>query len=77
MIFIINDSNRLNKIVALLSINLPMRKKLPILGEVTVDIRQKNEEDITNVDVMNAKYSKIHTKMIENGTRDEMKLKQL
>ena len=53
-----------------------MRKELLILGDITVDIRENNEKDITSINIMNEQCSSTRLKMIEDGDRDEMKLRE-
>ena len=60
LIHIIQDSISLNKTVKPSSISLPMQKELPTLGNVTIDIRAKNEEYIQNKTRMNNKCIEVH-----------------
>ena len=56
--------------------SLPKRKELPTLGELTVDVRTKKEEDISAIGQMSDECAELRLKMIEDGSRDEMKLRQ-
>ena len=53
-----------------------MRRELPSLGATTFDVRTKNEEDEKEIEEMNVKCKGIHGKLITDGDRDEMKLRQ-
>ena len=73
---IAQDSTRNNKIVEEFNSSLPMRKNFTTLGNVTIDVKAKNEEDVNNTTIMNEKRKEIRSKLAEDGTRDEMKLRQ-
>ena len=61
LIHIKQDSIRLNKIVEYPDISLLIRKALPALDNVIVDIRVKNKENTYTINAIDDKYTKIHT----------------
>ena len=53
---------------------MPKRKEFPALGEAIFDARAKKEEDVSDMVAMKDKCAELRSKMIEDGSRDEMKL---
>ena len=76
LIFIIKDSAMKNKQVTEPACSLPARKKLPTLGNLTVDVRVKDEEDRDSNNNVNDKVIALREEMIKEGKRDEMKMMQ-
>ena len=76
LIYIINDRSIKNKHIVRTKISLPMRIELPRLIEVTVDVRAKVKEDVNTVNGMEIKCNDTRQRLIEEGTRDEMKMRQ-
>ena len=74
--FIIIDSQANNRRIERPKISMPMRKALPQLGEVTVDVRAKFEEDNDAMNDMQLKCNETRVRLINKGIRDEMRLRQ-
>ena len=53
-----------------------MRKSFPQLGELTADIRVRVEEDNDLMNDIELKWNETRQRLINEGTRDEMKLLQ-
>ena len=76
LIYIISDSAAKGLEVTKPVIDAPARKALPVLGEMTVDIRMKIDEDAQQLSMLEDKSSNIRLALISAGKRDEMKLLQ-
>ena len=76
LLHITNDSALKEKEVKQPRCLLPARKTLPTLGARTVDIRTKDEEDRETNGQMRLRTDELRLKLIDNGRRDEMKLRQ-
>ena len=76
LIHIITDSTAKNKQVIKPSINVASRKDLPSLGVATVDVRETDEKDNLLINEMNDKCSEERLRLINQGIRDEMRLRQ-
>ena len=57
-------------------ISLPLRKDLPSLGDLTIDVRAKWEEDTNLIADIELKCNEERVRLIKEGIRDEMKLHQ-
>ena len=55
---------------------MPSRNKLPSLGMLTVDVRAQEEEDEDALASMETNCNEERQRLIEEGLRDEMKLRQ-
>ena len=58
-----------------LTISLPSRRPLPLLGVQTVDARAKNEEDATLSSEMENKCNEERLRLTNERFRDEMRLR--
>ena len=74
--YVITDSSLKNKQATKPAITLPSRRPLPSLGMQTVDARAKNEEDATLSNEMENKSNEERLRLINEGVRDEMRLRQ-
>ena len=73
---ITNDSALKEKEVKQPRCFLPARKTLPTLGARAVDVRTKDKEDRETNGQMRLRTCELRLKLIDNGRRDEMKLRQ-
>lgn len=73
---IITGSASKNKQGIKSAISLPSRRPLPSLDIQTVDIRSKNEEDATLSSEMKSKCNEERLRLINEGLRDEIRLRQ-
>ena len=73
---IVTDSALKNKQATAPVMNLPLRKDLPALVDLTADVRSKEEEDTKLIMDMECKCNEERRRLIQEGTRDEIKLRQ-
>ena len=73
---IVTDSASKNKQGMKPAISLPSRRPLPSLGIQTVDVRAKNEEDTTLSSEMENQCNEERLRLINEGLRDEIRLRQ-
>ena len=76
LIHIILDSSLKGLEVTKPTIDALMRKALPVLGDMTVDIRMKIDEDVQQLSMLEDKSSNMGLALMLVGKRDEMKLLQ-
>lgn len=71
---ILRDPRMMSDVTPILS--LPKRKKLPVLGSLTADVKRKNVDDENEVKELTEVAKAKRIEMIDNGKRDEMRLIQ-
>ena len=76
LIYIIKDGEEKGRPIEKPDIAIAQRKSLPTLGNLTVEVRAKEEEDIEEKENQQRVAAELRENLISEGKRDEMKLHQ-